>query len=238
MPALIDAVSTYATLGEIMDALPTSSAATSRCRRSSVPTACSVTRPRRRRNAPAPTALGTPRRCRRELAEPAHVTAAAGSVADVPLDARRADRRRPRRGGAEAIAGRLSRRRPAAGDRHAGRVRRVERAAMLGRLAALEVPWVRVGVWQVDERVAPDGDADRNATQLDALGGTHHLMPVTADDLDDASHGTPTACPTASTSCTSAWAPTATPRRGRPATRSSSATSRWRCRSRSRAACG
>ena len=35
---------------------------------------------------------------------------------------------------------------------------------MLARLAALEVPWVRVGVWQVDERVAPDGDADRNAT--------------------------------------------------------------------------
>ena len=35
--------------------------------------------------------------------------------------------------------------------------------------------------------MAPDGDADRNATQLDALGGTHHLMPVTADDLDDAS---------------------------------------------------
>jgi len=59
--------------------------------------------------------------------------------------------------------------------------------AMLGRLAELEVPWVRVGVWQVDERVAPDGDADRNATQLDALGGTHHLMPVTDDDLDDAS---------------------------------------------------
>ena len=26
---------------------------------------------------------------------------------------------------------------------------------MLNRLAALEVPWVRVGVWQVDERVAP-----------------------------------------------------------------------------------
>jgi 6-phosphogluconolactonase/glucosamine-6-phosphate isomerase/deaminase len=50
-------------------------------------------------------------------------------------------------------------------------------------LAALDVPWKQVGVWQVDERVAPDGDADRNARQLDGLPGTHRLMPVTAKDL-------------------------------------------------------
>ncbi len=54
---------------------------------------------------------------------------------------------------------------------------------MFARLAALDVPWDRVGIWQVDERVAPDGDRDRNADQLAALGGEHHLMPVTADDL-------------------------------------------------------
>lgn len=50
-------------------------------------------------------------------------------------------------------------------------------------LAALDVPWKHVRVWQVDERVAPDGDPDRNAGQLDALPGKHHLMPVTAKDL-------------------------------------------------------
>jgi 6-phosphogluconolactonase len=33
-------------------------------------------------------------------------------------------------------------------------------------LAILPVPWERVHIWQVDERVAPDGDPDRNATGL------------------------------------------------------------------------
>jgi 6-phosphogluconolactonase/glucosamine-6-phosphate isomerase/deaminase len=53
-------------------------------------------------------------------------------------------------------------------------------------LAALHwcvVPWDVVDVWQVDERVAPDGHPDRNANQLAALPGRHHLMPVTARDL-------------------------------------------------------
>jgi len=53
-------------------------------------------------------------------------------------------------------------------------------------LKGLDVPWRRVGVWQVDERVAPDGDADRNANQLEALPGKHRLMPVTATDLSAA----------------------------------------------------
>ncbi len=53
-------------------------------------------------------------------------------------------------------------------------------------LKDLDVPWRRVGVWQVDERVAPDGDRDRNASQLGALPGKHHLMPVTATNLDAA----------------------------------------------------
>lgn len=45
------------------------------------------------------------------------------------------------------------------------------------------IAWDAVGVWQVDERVAPDGHPDRNASQLDDLPGRHHLMPVTAADL-------------------------------------------------------
>lgn len=46
--------------------------------------------------------------------------------------------------------------------------------------------WEAVGVWQVDERVAPDGHPDRNANALVALaaaGADVHAMPVTDDDL-------------------------------------------------------
>ena len=57
-----------------------------------------------------------------------------------------------------------------------------------------DLDWSRTHLFQVDERVAPDGDPDRNATMLDTelLTGvfTAHnapagiwLMPVTADDL-------------------------------------------------------
>ncbi|MDQ3176718.1 MAG: 6-phosphogluconolactonase [Actinomycetota bacterium] len=48
-----------------------------------------------------------------------------------------------------------------------------------------DVAWPVVSLWQVDERVAPDGDPDRNAGQLDALpsAATVHLMPVTVPDL-------------------------------------------------------
>ena len=50
-------------------------------------------------------------------------------------------------------------------------------------LAALEVPWRDVTVWQVDERVAPDGDPERNASQLDLLPARSKPMPVTSVDL-------------------------------------------------------
>lgn len=46
--------------------------------------------------------------------------------------------------------------------------------------------WSAVDVWQVDERVAPDGDPDRNANALAALedeGAAVHRMPVTDRDL-------------------------------------------------------
>ena len=56
-------------------------------------------------------------------------------------------------------------------------------------MVELALDWDRIDVWQVDERVAPDGDAARNAGQLDGLrdvGATLHLMPVTDRDLDGA----------------------------------------------------
>src|SRR5262245_38519780 len=54
---------------------------------------------------------------------------------------------------------------------------------MLAALAARDLLWDAIDVWQVDERVAPDGDPDRNANELAGLPGRHHLMPVTAKDL-------------------------------------------------------
>ncbi len=65
---------------------------------------------------------------------------------------------------------------------------------MLRALAGRELPWAGVHLWQVDERVAPDGDADRNLTQLqDSLlarvplaPGQVHAMPVTVPDLESA----------------------------------------------------
>lgn len=62
---------------------------------------------------------------------------------------------------------------------------------MFNALAALELPWAHVHVFQVDERVAPDGDADRNAVQLRThlidrvplRNANVHLMAVTAKSL-------------------------------------------------------
>ena len=50
-------------------------------------------------------------------------------------------------------------------------------------LLAQDVPWNDVTVWQVDERVAPDGHPERNAGQLVDFPCRIELMPVTADDL-------------------------------------------------------
>jgi 6-phosphogluconolactonase len=49
-------------------------------------------------------------------------------------------------------------------------------AAMLDALVRLDVPWDSVELHQVDERIAPSGSADRNATQLEA----HLLAPLRA----------------------------------------------------------
>jgi 6-phosphogluconolactonase len=64
---------------------------------------------------------------------------------------------------------------------------------MLRALAALDLPWPAVAVVQVDERVAPAGDAERNLSRLREslaqapLAATQiHPMPVEAPDLDAA----------------------------------------------------
>jgi 6-phosphogluconolactonase len=64
---------------------------------------------------------------------------------------------------------------------------------MLRRLAAADIPWPAVHIVQVDERVAPDGDPDRNLTHLrESLAGSalppDHLypMPVESPDLEAA----------------------------------------------------
>lgn len=61
-------------------------------------------------------------------------------------------------------------------------------APMLRRLAGSDIAWDQVTVFQVDERVAPDGHADRNATMLarellDHVRVVAYLMPVTQADL-------------------------------------------------------
>ena len=55
--------------------------------------------------------------------------------------------------------------------------------AMFEALRSYEVPWNQTTFWQVDERVAPDGDRDRNAEQLAGLQSPVRLMPVTSKDL-------------------------------------------------------
>ena len=57
---------------------------------------------------------------------------------------------------------------------------------MFDALLECGVPWEAVEIWQVDERVVPDGHRARNSTQLVVLPATAHPMPVTAPDLDAA----------------------------------------------------
>jgi len=54
---------------------------------------------------------------------------------------------------------------------------------MISALLDRDVPWSTTTVWQVDERVAPDGADARNALQLEPLPCRVFLMPVTAPDL-------------------------------------------------------
>ena len=65
--------------------------------------------------------------------------------------------------------------------------------AMFADLAG-KLPWEKVTIYQVDERVAPDDDPDRNLTQLQRAlppGGAADVraMPVTFHDLEAAAAG-------------------------------------------------
>ena len=61
---------------------------------------------------------------------------------------------------------------------------------MLRALADLDVPWHEVHVVQVDERIAPLGDSDRNLTQIRESLLAHaplpaaHVHPMPVDDTD------------------------------------------------------
>jgi 6-phosphogluconolactonase/glucosamine-6-phosphate isomerase/deaminase len=55
--------------------------------------------------------------------------------------------------------------------------------SMLAALVHEDLDWDCLTVWQVDERVAPDGHEDRNASQLWFMPTETKLMPVTGDDL-------------------------------------------------------
>jgi len=60
---------------------------------------------------------------------------------------------------------------------------------MLEILAGEDLPWEAIGIWQADERIAPDGHPDRNMTGLTPLlppGAGFHPMPVTDPDLEAA----------------------------------------------------
>jgi 6-phosphogluconolactonase len=68
--------------------------------------------------------------------------------------------------------------------------------AMFHRLAAAEVDWERVDLFQVDERVAPDGHPARNSILIERELLSHiegpspavHPMPVAGDDLEGAAN--------------------------------------------------
>ena len=65
---------------------------------------------------------------------------------------------------------------------------------MLRELAQMDVPWGQVHLFQVDERVAPDGSTDRNLThlresllsQVPIPAAQVHALPVNDADLDAA----------------------------------------------------
>jgi 6-phosphogluconolactonase len=58
--------------------------------------------------------------------------------------------------------------------------------AMFAELASLEVPWSDVVIYQVDERIAPAGDPDRNLAHLRAALGpaSAEVRPMPVEDAD------------------------------------------------------
>jgi 6-phosphogluconolactonase len=73
--------------------------------------------------------------------------------------------------------------------------------AMFAHLAG-QMPWEKVTIFQVDERIAPEGDPDRNLTQLERSlppGGAADVrgMPVESGDLEQAAAAYASALPEA-----------------------------------------
>ncbi len=59
--------------------------------------------------------------------------------------------------------------------------------AMFSQLGRLDLPWDRIAIYEVDERVAPEGDTDRNLTHLRENLPTRDLAelhPIPVDDPD------------------------------------------------------
>ena len=58
--------------------------------------------------------------------------------------------------------------------------------AMFAELTKMEVPWAATQIFQVDERVAPDGDPDRNLMHLrEALGSAPaEVVPMPVEEAD------------------------------------------------------
>jgi 6-phosphogluconolactonase len=71
--------------------------------------------------------------------------------------------------------------------------------AMFAALADEDMPWADVELFQVDERVAPAGDPDRNLTHLrESIGSVParvHPMPVNDADLQEAADAYATVLP-------------------------------------------
>jgi 6-phosphogluconolactonase len=71
--------------------------------------------------------------------------------------------------------------------------------AMFAELAKENMPWADVELFQVDERVAPEGDPDRNLSHLrESIGDAParvHPMPVNDPDLDVAAAAYATVLP-------------------------------------------
>lgn len=68
-------------------------------------------------------------------------------------------------------------------------------------LAAMRMPWDATELYQVDERVAPDGDPERNLTHLlqclEGISVSINAMPVTSANLDAAAATYASQLPTA-----------------------------------------
>ena len=184
-----------------------------------------LARPRRLRRQGAVGDAQAVRRPRRE-----EVGEASGVTEEVLADAEaaaRARRRADRRGGGGGD------RRPRARSRSRSAAA-TRRGGCSSCSASTSSTGTRIDLFQVDERVAPDGDPDRNLTHLlaslpaaGARAACGRCRSTTSDLDAAAARYAERAARRRSTSSTSASAPTATPPRSSPATRCSRSPTGW-----------